>query len=334
MIWLTWRQFRIQAVVAAVFLVAAVVALTVDAHLLSGIWASTGAARCPATGDCAALKAFSTATSHGLVTVLFVLDTALLYLVPPVIGLFWGAPLVARELEAGTHRLVWNQSATRTRWLATKLAVLGGGSMVLAGVLGLGVWWASARLDVHVLSRIGPLLFGARGVVPIAYAAFAFVLGVVAGMVIRRTVPAMAVTLGAYVGVLGVMILGVRAHLVPLRHLTQALNVRSLDNLTIGQNGEVHVTAKPDVSGAWILSNRTLAPDGAEFVGTANPACSPSGSPKACEAWVDSLGLRTAVVYQPASHFWPLQWAEFGVFAALTAALIALGFWWLRHRTA
>ena len=44
-------------------------------------------------------------------------------LAPAVIGAFWGAPLVARELEAGTHRLVWNQSVTRTRWLATKLGV-------------------------------------------------------------------------------------------------------------------------------------------------------------------------------------------------------------------
>ena len=46
---------------------------------------------------------------------------AALYLTPALIGTFWGAPLVTRELEAGTLRLAWNQSVTRTRWMAAKL---------------------------------------------------------------------------------------------------------------------------------------------------------------------------------------------------------------------
>lgn len=35
--------------------------------------------------------------------------------VPAVIGMFWGAPLISRELETGTHYLAWNQGVTRTR---------------------------------------------------------------------------------------------------------------------------------------------------------------------------------------------------------------------------
>src|SRR4029453_3689224 len=63
---------------------------------------------------------------------------------PPLSGLFWGAPLITRELEAGTHRLVWNQSITRTRWLAVKLAVTGLAAMTAAGLGSLVVsWWAS-----------------------------------------------------------------------------------------------------------------------------------------------------------------------------------------------
>ena len=52
----------------------------------------------------------------------------MLAVVPAVVGAFWGAPLVARELEAGTHRLAWTQSVTRGRWLATRLGLtlLGG----------------------------------------------------------------------------------------------------------------------------------------------------------------------------------------------------------------
>src|SRR4029453_7285318 len=70
--------------------------------------------------------------------------TAVVLLLPALIGLFWGAPLLARELEAGTHRLVWNQSITRTRWLAVKLAVTGLAAMTAAGLGSLVVsWWAN-----------------------------------------------------------------------------------------------------------------------------------------------------------------------------------------------
>ena len=56
------------------------------------------------------------------------LGTGLAYVVPAVIGIFWGAPMIAREIEAGTYRLVWTQSITRTRWLVSKLGVAGIGS--------------------------------------------------------------------------------------------------------------------------------------------------------------------------------------------------------------
>ena len=68
---------------------------------------------------------------------------------PPLLGIFWGAPLVARELEAGTHRLVWTQSVTRTRWLAVKLGVIGLAGMAVTGLVSLMVtWWA------HPLDRV------------------------------------------------------------------------------------------------------------------------------------------------------------------------------------
>ena len=66
---------------------------------------------------------------------------------PALIGLFWGAPLIARELEAGTHRLVWNQSVTRTRWLAVKLGLLGLAAIAAAGLGSLAVDWWSDPLD-------------------------------------------------------------------------------------------------------------------------------------------------------------------------------------------
>lgn len=117
--------------------------------------------------------------------------------VPAFIGAFWGAPLVARELEAGTHRLAWTQSVTRRRWLATKLAIAGAIAVVVSGVFSLLFTWWSLPFD-RLGNRIGTANFGQRGIAPIAYALFALVLGTLLGTVIRRTQPAMAATLAGF----------------------------------------------------------------------------------------------------------------------------------------
>ena len=119
-------------------------------------------------------------------------------MLPAVVGIFWGAPMVARELEAGTSRLVWTQSITRTRWLATKLGVAGAGA-VAVGLFGLVLTWWCGPLDDAVAKgygsnglysqpRLWPVLFGARGVVPIGMTVLALVIGVTLGLLIRRAV--------------------------------------------------------------------------------------------------------------------------------------------------
>ena len=40
------------------------------------------------------------------------------------------------------------------------------------------------------------------------------------------------------------------------------------------------------------------------------------------------------VVYQPESHFWPLQLTETGLFAGVAIALILFAAWWTHQRTA
>ena len=114
MIWLTWRQFRAQAVGVSALLAVLTATLVI-----------AGRPRIGAGLD-------PTGTDTGL----YFGGIVVVYVLPAIIGLFWGAPLVARELEAGTHRLVWNQSVTRTRWLGTKLAVVGLASVAAAGLLG------------------------------------------------------------------------------------------------------------------------------------------------------------------------------------------------------
>ena len=155
-------------------------------------------------------------------------STRLIVLAPAVIGLFWGAPLIARELEAGTPALAWSQSVTRTRWLAVKLAVGGLAAMAVTEALSLMQTWWAAPISQAVAdgggsgvarSRFSLLAFATHGITPLGYAAFAFALGVTAGALIRRTLPAMAVTLAIFAALQVAMPLWVRPNLAPPDHM-------------------------------------------------------------------------------------------------------------------
>ena len=51
-----------------------------------------------------------------------------------------------------------------------------------------------------------------------------------------------------------------------------------------------------------------------------------------CLTRLNDEGYRQHVVYQPTTHFWPLQWAETGLYLTASALLAGLSFWWTRHR--
>ncbi len=192
-------------------------------------------------------------------------------LAPAVIGIFWGAPLIAREFEAGTFRLAWTQSVTRTRWLAIKLALTGLAAMAVTEALSLiQAWWAApisqaARLATRqrhsrsAWAPFSPLAFDAHGITPLGYAAFAFTLGVTAGVLIRRTIPAMALTLAIFAVIQVAMPLWIRPHLFPPDHTTAALSSFTALQTQIGLNGTFAFGRQflPSQPGAWILSSRS-----------------------------------------------------------------------------
>jgi hypothetical protein len=164
MIWLTWRQFRAQAAMMAVALAVLAVILAVTGPGLADDYAAGIAACTTEASGCSNFvdRFFQDHQNPFLAVTLVVL------VLPALIGLFWGAPLIARELEAGTHRLVWNQSITRTRWLAIKLGLIGLAAMTVAGLGSLAVDWWSSPIDKTATDfpRMEPLLFDSRGIVP------------------------------------------------------------------------------------------------------------------------------------------------------------------------
>jgi hypothetical protein len=278
---------------------------------------------------------------------------------PAVVGAFWGAPLVARELEAGTHLLVWNQSVTRTRWLAVKLGITTLATALAVGALTLAVTWWSHPIDGAVSStrgnlpsRITPVAFAMRGITPVAYAVFAVVLGVAVGLVIRRSVPAMAVTLAVFIAVQVAVPLWVRPHLSPPTQQTVRFSATRLDSITAnGPGAPDAITLRTGSPGDWILSNTTVNRSGQAvtlptWLRDCLPGPPPPGSAQAqvqvrggtgdplvpCFDRLNAEGYRQHVVYQPLAHFWRLQWAETGFFVGLSGLLTAFCFMWTRKR--
>lgn len=330
MIWLTWRQFRTQAVVAFAALAALAVALGITGPQLAHLYQTT-VVGCAAHGDCAAADSLFVAHDRFLQYLAGFLIAGL----PGLLGLFWGAPLIARELEAGTHRMVWNQSVTRGRWLAIKLGLTGLVAMTVAGLFSLIVTWWSSPVDRVNLTRFTPGTFIERGVVPIGYAAFAFVLGVTAGMLIRRAVPAMAVTLAVFAAIQVITPLWLRPHLVPPVHTAVALTAQVLNNassiLVQSSNGPMQVGV--NLPGAWVLSTSPVTNAAGHVVNGLVQTCGTrsAGNFRSC---LVKLDLKVPITYQPASRFWMFQWYETAIFLGLAAALAWFCFWWIRRHSA
>ncbi|MCU7730205.1 ABC transporter permease [Actinoplanes sp. KI2] len=338
MIWLTWRQFRIQALIGgAVTVVVAAVFLATRGSLLQ-VARDMGYQGC--TADCDQLaNQFLQRVDGTQYSALQKYGSILLMVMPALVGLFWGAPLVARELEAGTHRLVWNQTVSRGRWLAVKLGGIGLATVVVAGLLTWAITAWASPID-RAGDWMSPDTFTVRGVVPIGYAAFAFVAGVTIGMLMRRTVPAMAVTLVVVVGAVFLSMFVLRPHLVAQTTYQGALTADRIHGIGLSINDpqrRVRIETQAPVKSAWVLSNDVVTSSGASWHGPYDPTrCGPGvpGGPEGCEQWIASQNLQQKVIYLGPDKFWPLQWRELGAFLVVSALLVAFCFWWIRRRVA
>jgi ABC-type transport system involved in multi-copper enzyme maturation permease subunit len=330
MIWLTWRQFRVQALTAA----AAMTVLTLYLIHLGGeirTFYDTRIAGCVAGACLTARRDLYDSYSDTVIIV-----GVLLVAVPALIGIFWGAPLVTRELEARTDRLVWNQSVTRTRWLAVKLSVIGGCSALVTGLSALLLTWSASRYDQVIGDRFAALSFDSRNVVPIGYGLFAFVLGVVAGVLVRRTLPAMAITLVAFTALQLLVPTVVRQHLVAPVTETITADASVLNagvGLSLGDDDTFRIRGYT-VPGGWALedSSPLLNPDGSAYTGKDAGPCLALGDAEASMACTAAQNLRFEHTYQPASRYWTFQWIELAGYVVLSVLVAAFGLFRLRRR--
>jgi hypothetical protein len=349
MIRLSLLQFRAQAAAGAAALAAFAILLAATGPHLASLYAASGISGCqPASCAHLASNFLQQLYAAGTYWVLYLLGVMLILLTPAVIGLFWGAPLIARELETGTSALAWTQSITRTRWLALKLTVIGLAAMaVTEGLSLMQAWWAApiGRAVGHggggtnlAMGRFSTLIFATHGITPLGYAAFAFTLGVTAGALIRRTVPAMAVTLAIFAAVQIAMPLWIRPNLFPADRTV--IPVTSLDNISLQQGGfngssfNLGALDLPGQPGAWLLSSGAVNAAG-QATSTTPAACTAQSMRNASPAFFDCLashGIREAISYQPASRYWAFQWTETAIYLALSLALAGYCFRWLNRR--
>jgi hypothetical protein len=325
--WITWRQHRLTLAGIVALFGAAGVYLLITGLQMHGAYAAVSTCRPVNSALCEQVANNFLATyAPGTGWVL-----GLMQVIPALVGAFAGAPVLARELETGTFRYTWTQGFGRVRWTVAKLVLLALGVTVAAGAFSALVSWY-----VHPILAAGdsngplyPTLFDLLGVALAAWTLTAFAIGVLAGFLIRRVIPAIVATLAAWTGLAFVTGLFLRSH------YTAPL-----------------VTSKATIPAqAWVISqgwfrggapasldmiNNTLARVDVRAVtpelfqpGPATPAT--LGDPA---QYLMQHGYTQLTTYQPASEFWPFQWIEAGWLLVLSLFLIATAVWLVRRRAA
>jgi hypothetical protein len=321
MAWVTWRQHRTALAGVAALLGAWAVYLYVAGLQLHHAYAAAAACRPASSIACGeSIADFNYTYGDRALTA-----AALLHVVPALIGAFAGAPVLARELETGTFRYAWTQGFGRERWTIAKLVPLAITVAAAAGAFSvLFTWYFQPFFTDGNNTPFAPEVFDLRGVAFAAWTLAAFAIGALAGMLIRRVVPAIAATLAAWAGLALAASLFLRQrYAVPL------------------------VTSNPNVPGsAWIMSQWGTRGGRFAFAGPPpinllmqlcpNPPRGPFGkaAPGALAQCVVQHGYTLWTSYQPASRFWPFQWIEGGWLLALSVLLIAATIWLVRRRAA
>jgi hypothetical protein len=312
-IWLTWRQHRAEALILGCVMMAAIAALALVDLAMARAFDQLGLRTCAslASQSCAEaanafLGQFGSATHNVAIFVT---------LVPGVVGMFVGAPMVAREVDRRTHWLVWSQDISRGRWLLVKTA-----GLLLLGALAVGVFTLALRWMLDTFFQVAaptgwgsplePFFFEVQGVVPVAAAVFALALGMAAGALLPRTLPAMLIVLVLF-GVARVGVAQARFRYPPAPATTT-----------------VPVSARLLVPpGAWWVGNPVLIDAQGETVVTRSPCTTLNG-----EAQPACAGYRYLITYQPADRFWRFQAIESGIYLVLSVLLLVLTAYWVRRR--
>jgi len=331
----TWRQHRYALAAVAVLLGGLAGWLWIAGTSVHHDYAAVTACRPASAPACQDLATTFNGTWNAMS-----IPSVLLQLLPALIGAFVGAPLLARELETGTFRFAWTQGFGRWRWALAKLVPL---AVVLAAAtcaFGALVSWCYQPFLAPGNQELGiygntpfAVVFSLREVTFPAWTVATFAIGALAGMLIRRVVPAIVATLAVYAGLAVVAAAFLREHyLTPL--VSSDTNVPGTAWI-IGQwwtkDGRFAFAGNPPDS----LLNACSFPQGPG--GKGGGIGGPGGPPSSANPFAQCLaphGYAPWTSFQPATRFWPFQWIEGGWLLVLAALLIAVTIWLVHRRAA
>ena len=322
MAWVTWRQHRPTLISVPAVLGAVAVFLLIAGLKIHHDYAVLTACHPFTSNACQTLNSAFNSTDWTMANTVNIL----LQLVPALIGAFAGGSVLARELETGTYRYAWTQGFGRERWTIAKLALL---AVVITAVTGafslVFTWFFQPFLAQDDLTVLSATVFDTHGIAFASWTLAAFSIGAFAGMLIRRIIPAMAVTLGAYLGLDLLTWLVLRPHY-PLALVTSHPSLQS---------------GPFSVNDPWILSTWWTGPGGKpanqSLVNQVLALFPQNGAPTVKETPAQALaqhGITQWWRYIPVSRFWPMQFVEAGWLLALSVLLIAATVWLVRHRAA
>jgi hypothetical protein len=302
MIWVSWRQHRSQALgCLAVLIGLAIYAILVGTSMRTA-FGNDGLTGCLAHIQVNACQGAVTTFTNEFGSEVNIAFWSVALIVPGLIGVLVGAPLIARELEYGTWRLAWSQSVPGARWLAVKLAMVTGGLIVVGAAMTAVITWYRAPMD-QLTGRLQHNIYDFEGLVPTAYILCGFGFAVLAGLLIRRSIPAMIAAFVPWLAIRLIVEFVFRpSFLAPLTIACSATPGGCFGH----SNGGNGISAIPPATGHigdWVL----------------NPSTGPSGN---------------LISYQPADRFWIFQSIEAGLFVLLAAAALGTAIWLLHRRAA
>jgi hypothetical protein len=327
MAWVIWRQHRTALTGVAALFVAMAVGIWVAGIQLHHAYAAAIACRPASSFACGNLvNTFN--GKYGFLT-----NGLILQAVPALIGALLGAPVLARELESGTFRFTWTQGFGRWRWTLAKVVSLAVVVTAAGAIAVLFSWYYQPYFSAGsqaLYSKENPIgasspfangLFDLRGVTFAAWTLAAFAIGVLAGVLIRRVVPAIVATLVVYSG-LALAVAGFlrQQYLAPL--VTSKLNI-PVSAWVISQQW---FTKSGRPASQAVLSQVLQRAPGQLF--------GKGGVPKSVTVWqyLAQHGFTQLTTYQPVNRFWPFQWIEGGWLLALSVLLMAVTVWMVRRR--